>query len=272
MSGRSVRRASATLALSWLCAGCGNVLGLDELVFDLDAGKENDSGSLDYAATVLADGPIAYWRFDETSGSKVLDASGHGRDGTCFGVALGATGAVGGNAAAGFDGSSSYCTFGDIFDFEGTQPFSVEAWISASPAIPNFSRVLSKETYAAQNNDGWDLTVFIQSGKAQAKLERWVSGNVVCDAISPAFDPDLYAHVVAVYGAGTAELAANGKSSGPRSCGNDAGLAATSASLVAGKPANAADDYFEGSLDELAVYDRALGPAEVSRHYQKGLE
>jgi hypothetical protein len=248
-----------------LCAGCSDLIGLDELVFDLD------SGTRDYSSAVLADAPVGYWRFDELNGSKALDSSGHGRDGAYSGVALGVAGAVSGSSAAELDGSSSYITFGDVFDFDGTQPFSLELWISASPSIQGYSRALSKETYASGNNDGWDLTVFIQSGKAYAKLERWVAGNVVCDATSASFDPDVYAHVVAVYSAGTVELSRNGQASGVSPCANDLPLADTTASFVAGKPANAADEYFAGKLDELAIYDRALGASEISSHYQTGI-
>jgi hypothetical protein len=61
------------------------------------------SASVDsYSQSVLADNPIAYWRFDEAPGSTtVADATGHGYSGTLQGgVTLGATGAVSGNSAA----------------------------------------------------------------------------------------------------------------------------------------------------------------------------
>jgi hypothetical protein len=93
----------------------------------------------------------------------------------------------------------------------------------------------------------------------------------VCDATSNGFDTGVYAHVVASYGAGATEVSVNGQSSGISPCNNDLPLAPTTASFVAGKPANATAELFQGSLDELAVYDRALGADEISQHYQQGI-
>ena len=41
-----------------------------------------------YAAEVLADSPVAYWRLSETSGSTVADETGNGHDGTVYGANL----------------------------------------------------------------------------------------------------------------------------------------------------------------------------------------
>lgn len=40
------------------------------------------AGGSQYAQIVRADGPYAYWRLDETTGSIAADYSGHQRDGT----------------------------------------------------------------------------------------------------------------------------------------------------------------------------------------------
>ena len=64
-----------------------------------------------YAQAVLADDPVAYWRFDETSGVNARDFSGHGHDATYIGgVHLGAGGAIAGDSdtAATFDGATGY--------------------------------------------------------------------------------------------------------------------------------------------------------------------
>lgn len=42
------------------------------------ARPERDAASLAYRDAVVADAPIAYWRFGETSGAVALDESGHG--------------------------------------------------------------------------------------------------------------------------------------------------------------------------------------------------
>jgi hypothetical protein len=75
-----------------------------------------------YAATVLSDRPIAYYRFDETSGSTAHDASGNGNDATIgTGVTWGAPGAIAGdaNTAIHVAEGSAGVDVGERFDFVG---------------------------------------------------------------------------------------------------------------------------------------------------------
>jgi hypothetical protein len=44
----------------------------------------------DYQDAVLADGPLSYWRLDETSGTVAQDATANDRDGTYTNATLGA--------------------------------------------------------------------------------------------------------------------------------------------------------------------------------------
>lgn len=90
------------------------------------------AGLSTYARTVLADGPAGYWRFGETAGTVARDTSGNGKHGTYYGNAtVNQPGALGtdGDRAAGFDGSDDYVSPGDVLDFTGTAPFTVEAWV-----------------------------------------------------------------------------------------------------------------------------------------------
>src|SRR5207248_8254630 len=69
-----------------------------------------------YSTTVLADGPVAYWRLGETAGTAIADSSGNGRTGTASGgVTLGVPGALTGdpNTAVAFDGSTGKVTVPD---------------------------------------------------------------------------------------------------------------------------------------------------------------
>jgi uncharacterized repeat protein (TIGR01451 family) len=63
-------------------------------------------GALGYAAQILADQPLGYWRLDETSGTVAADASGNGHDGTISaGVSLAQSPLVGGGTSMRFPGS-----------------------------------------------------------------------------------------------------------------------------------------------------------------------
>ena len=52
------------------------------------------STGCDYAAEVLSDAPLGYWRLDESTRPAAHDASENGNEGTFTGVTLGEPGAV----------------------------------------------------------------------------------------------------------------------------------------------------------------------------------
>jgi hypothetical protein len=83
-------------ALGTVVAG---VLGCAEIA-GVDAWTASDAGAGDYAAVVLADQPLAYWRFDEPAGTaNAADASNNGIEGLYVaGVTLETPGVIEGTA------------------------------------------------------------------------------------------------------------------------------------------------------------------------------
>ncbi|WP_187274343.1 sialidase family protein [Paenibacillus sp. N3.4] len=75
-----------------------------------------------------------YWKFDETTGSTVLDSTYNGYHGTITNAVRSASGMFGG--ALSFDGNGDYVSLGDpfsnAFDFGTTGSFSVSAWVKTS--------------------------------------------------------------------------------------------------------------------------------------------
>ena len=130
---------SLTTSLSGLSTGeptaeAGSTLDAgDATVATGDAAPKVDAtteaGSSAYRATVLADSPLAYFRFDDT-GTVAKDETG-AHDGTYNGVVTHVAGAIAAepSSAAVFDGAS-YVDVGDILPFLGAAPFTLEAWAS----------------------------------------------------------------------------------------------------------------------------------------------
>ena len=89
-----------------------------------------------YSALVGADSPVAYYRFNETSGTVATDSSGRGADATYLnGVSLGAAGAWvdGANLAARFDGVNDQVELPDGFA-NFTSGFTLEIWVYPTSA------------------------------------------------------------------------------------------------------------------------------------------
>ena len=75
-----------------------------------------DAAAAGYADEVLADNPLAYWRFEETSGETVADEVGT-NDGTVFGADLNVSGPAATGSAASFDGTDDYIDVGTLGTF-----------------------------------------------------------------------------------------------------------------------------------------------------------
>ncbi len=116
---------------------------------------------------------VAYWRFNESSGTSAVDETSNNHDGTLNNMTdddwVSSTAPIGGYALD-FDGSDDYVDCGDHDDFSfgnssSDNPFTIEAWIKMDDAT-NFV-VLSKgeawttyEYYFGEtNSDKFELTL-----------------------------------------------------------------------------------------------------------------
>jgi len=96
-----------------------------------DAPIVNTELSIDFSRIVYpsTEGLIAYWKFDEGSGTAVLDSSGKGNNGTLYGATW-VTGKSG--DALSFDGTDDYVAIPDLYSTSPAE-LTVSAWINYSP-------------------------------------------------------------------------------------------------------------------------------------------
>src|SRR6266542_318111 len=85
-----------------------------------------------YSTEVLADGPLAYWRHRESSGTTALDEAGNSAgpfNGTYNNVTLNQAGPLyGGSPAAKFESSTAYVTVGSQAALKLTGDMTYELW------------------------------------------------------------------------------------------------------------------------------------------------
>ncbi|MDB4936371.1 MAG: Autotransporter adhesin [Labilithrix sp.] len=267
--------ASATACVLAACSLTADLGGLSGAKDDVDASDpvdgaktdgapptKDDAATVSYAATVLEDGPIGYWRLGGTVVAQGAGDELHRSVGTYEGpVQLGVPGAIVGdtNAAVAFDGISSLIDFGQAFEFRGRAPFTLEAWASPKPLNDGKGhRIVGRRS---SDITGYRLLI---DADGTTKLERWAN-NTVTAAVAPALVAGRYSHVVATYDGDTSRIYIDGV------------LAATAADMVAippvaipfvvGASSTKAFDFFYGSIDEVAVYDTALSGDRIAAHY-----
>jgi hypothetical protein len=256
---RGVAAALVLIPLALGEAGCSLTLASDA---ELSGGGATSVTGSVYGSKVLGDGPVAYWRLDETSGTTAHDVTGHGHDATyAASCSLGVGGALldDTDPAAGFDGMTSTVTAPPTdLDFAGTAPFSVEGWVNVAHATNGFHHVINHETQSG-NREGYAL--FIQNSGNLA-FERFVAAQDTAIA-GPVASANEWNYVVGTYDGGTLRLYVN------------ATMAAQAGDTRARNPL--ADDFYIGAgetvkflggvIDEVAVYDKALTQEQITAHW-----
>jgi len=206
----------------------------------------------------VIDGLVGYYPLDEGSGNTAADLSGNGHDGTLpdSGASWIPWGAI--NGAIHIDGSNgSDIKLGTWDPTEGTGQLSVAMWIKWSGSGNQNQGLLSKRA------GGWsvDNMLFgLRITQSDAGIRLHHAGTMV--AVAGALTPVVgqWAHVAATFDGTTGRLYLNGAEigSGPFSLGND-----PAAEMRIGSYNNDSPCY-NGDIDEIRIYNRALTPEELS--------
>ena len=237
-------------------AGCGR-LGFDSP--GGDASNLDDAGESVYRTAVLGDRPVAYWRLGEPSGTVARDDIGT-LDGTWSGTIVRVPGATNdGDLAVKLDGMTARCEIGDVLAFPGTAPHTIELWAMREMIDDSVRWMVHRSTLAAPE-EGWQL----YTGQSFLLYSRLMNDSESGYASAPEFEPGVWRHVVATYDGTESALYVDGVYSGGMSAGpisNAGGL------LAFGDRVEQQFFKYDGILDEIAIYDRALTPATIRAHY-----
>ena len=228
-----------------------------------------------YAVEVQTDSPIAWWRLGELTGPWVADATSHGHGGELEGTPIfGVTGAIANdvNTAMTFHGQDVFIDDPQSAAYNSAS-ISVELWLKTTSTSGGMGVV------ARWNNVNgvapWRLRMV--DGHARWQVQT-VSGSSCSSggavSSSRVLNDGAYHHLVATYAASTQRvtLFIDGAEDVSASTGGTAlcGLTSFAIFKVASVPLNF-DADFDGTLDEVALYDTALPAARVAAHYAAAL-
>ncbi|HWI59566.1 MAG TPA: LamG domain-containing protein, partial [Bacillota bacterium] len=235
----------------------------------------------DYKSTILADTPAGYWRLgDMAVGQAPLLPSGDVamNSSTVAGAPNGyylydtthpAPGALAGSSdtAAAFDGFKHRVDVPYAALLNGTN-FSIELWVRITNAVTRaVSPICSRDT-----NGQRGYVLFAYNGNTNWQFRTHSSGNATNLTSTNVIQVNEWTHLVGTFDGTRMRLYVNGAEAATPVT-NTAFTPNTAAPLRLGAANNhtlAGDNFWPGSLDEVAVYTNALSATQVTAHYQNG--
>jgi hypothetical protein len=204
---------------------------------------------------------VGFWRLGDTSGTRALDSASDPHNGSYLsGVTLRSPGLIPSdavNTAVTLDGVNDSIRVPNHPGKSPTGVVSVEAWITprAIPATGAFASVFSKSgAYSLQFNGTQMEFTIIQSGGIRRRLQ----------AAAGALQVGVRYHVVGVYDGVTQRLYVNGVEVGSRA---QTGPIVVNSNQVYVGSWDGTKEFFNGTVDEVAIYAQGLSTARVKAHY-----
>ena len=237
----------------------------------VDLGAPTVSGTTDTSPTISNDasgssqaptGAVAYWSFN----NSFEDESGNGNVGTAKGDAYITKTAIG-NALS-LDGKGDYVTVSDSSSLRITGAFSISAWAKLDTVTPdgNYVRILEKGTspgdkywmyYVKSTKQiGFGFinglnNVAILTSKTDWEAGKWY--NIV-----GTYDPAVSSNNIKIYVNSVLDNQAT-KSGKP---------VLEYKPLMIGTKSSASFDFWQGDIDEVRIYKRALSATEAAALYK----
>jgi len=206
------------------------------------------------------EGLIGHWPFDEGNGTLTIDASGNGHHGTLVNGPEWTPG-----PALDFDGVDDLVDVG-TFDVPGTE-LTLAAWIQPQDLVncpANDCRIVAKATGTAESAHYFMLST-IDSGGATRLRFRVKAGGVTSTLIASTGDLalDQWFHAAAVYDGSEMILYLDGVQIGSTTKNGSLSLDDSVAVWLGGSPGGATERPWDGLIDDVRIYDRALSQVEI---------
>ena len=200
-------------------------------------------------------GLIAAYAFDDGGGTTVRDASGQNNTGSTLNTAWSTSGRFGG--ALTFNGSSSLVSVPDSTSLDLTTGFTVEAWVKPAAAMG-----AAWQTIAIKEQPGdFVYGLYANSNTSVPAGVAFAAGGKQDSRGTSALQPNVWTHVATTWDGAVLRLYVNGTQVSSRAVTGSM-PASTGALRIGGNGVRG--EWFNGQLDDLRIYDRALTVARIS--------
>ena len=220
-----------------------------------DAAGNTSPASNQASATVTTPAPtglVGAWAFDESSGTTAVDQSGRGNPGTISNATRVTTGRF--NSALLFNGSNAWVTVADAATLDLTTGMTLEAWVRPSVA-GGWRTVVAKDQPGTLN-----YGLYANASGSFPGAEVFVGGATRSLDGSTALPVGTWSHAATTYDGTMLRLYVNGAQVSQQVLSGS--IAASALPLHIGGN-GVWGEWFNGTIDEVRVYNRALSSGEI---------
>ncbi|MEH3090304.1 MAG: LamG domain-containing protein [Microbacterium arborescens] len=239
----------------------------------LASGRELDVNAAPadaYGAAVFAGDPSLYWRFDDTDGTA-RDASLFGTEAGTYntGAVRQPSGAVSGSGSVTLPGDES----GTVGLTRSTVPSSTttgEIWFRTDTTAGG--KLFGFENTLTGNGNNYDKHLYM-TNDGHLVWGSWIGSSAV--VTSPAsYNDNVWHQAVGIIDDSGRKLYVDGQlvaSSNVTGAEMGEGRWRVGGGNIGGWPGQPSSFYFDGELDEFAIYPTSLDAATIARHYAIGI-
>lgn len=197
-------------------------------------------------------GLVGEWHFD----GDAKDSSGYGNDGTIYGATF--VDGKFGNALS-FDGMNNYVSVADASSLKPTQ-ITIAAWINPN-SFMQWGTVLTKSSYSSWD-DGYGLAHYLGSNDI-----NFFINNYNYNKTSTNISIGQWSYIVGTYDGSNIKLYVNGQLKS--SFAYLGSISNSNQPLLLGMGTGGEGNKFlwNGLIDEVRIYNRALSAKEISTNY-----
>jgi hypothetical protein len=214
---------------------------------------------------------VSYWAFEDGAGTTASDTGGSGNGGTVFGGATWTSGRRGG--ALNFDGVDDYVSIphADSVNFggAGADSYAVAMWFYPE-SLSGYHHVISKlgteDEDAANGPSPFELFTGGESASFYVKDGSGAGADANFSVGGVSVSLEAWQHVVLVRDGEALSIYIDGTHAATATATGIGETTANTEPITIGQRGDD-DIFFDGSIDEVAVFSRALTGPEVSQLY-----
>lgn len=226
-------------------------------VADLAGNLASDQATFQYDELLLA-----HWDMDDATGNVATDISGGNRHGTVVGASWTTQTGDGSDSALRFASALDAVELGNV-RLTGDSA-TVAAWFQADSFTVADGRVISRANGTAADNHDYMISTVSVGAESRLRARLNTGSTTTLVASSGALQVGSWYHTAMTYDGATMRLYLDGAEVASTPLTGTLQSSPSSSATIGNQPGGIGERPFDGSIDDVRLYGRALTPAEIS--------